>query len=235
MPRGLRFDLPGFPLHVIQRGNNRSACFFSNDDCSAYLYWLRQAAEKLDCLVHAYVLMTNHVHLLVTPGRTGAISELMQSLGRRYVRYVNHAYRRSGTLWEGRFKASPVHAEAYLLKCMRYIELNPVRAGMVEQPGDFRWSSFRCNGLGQSDPLVTEHAVYTALACTPNERRETYRATFRAQMDEEALTEIRSAAQAGTLLSGERFRRELERAHQIRLSARPRGRPPKSAEDRVRK
>src|SRR5271156_1018545 len=111
MPRRPRLYLPGFPLHVIQRGNNRNPCFFSDDDCAVYLDWLRRAAAKQDCAIHAYVLMTNHVHLLVTPGRAGAVSTLMQSLGRRYVQYVNHTYRRSGTLWEGRFLASVVHAE----------------------------------------------------------------------------------------------------------------------------
>jgi putative transposase len=229
VPRRPRLDLPGFPLHVIQRGNNRNACFFSNGDRTAYLYWLRKAAQKVECKVHAYVLMTNHVHLLVTPTQPRTLSILMQSLGRRYVGYVNHTYRRSGTLWEGRFKASPVHAEDYLLKCMRYIELNPVRAGMVEQPGDYRWSSFRRNGTGQVDRLITEHPVYTALAETAEERRNAYSATFHAQLDNAALSEIRSAAQAGTLLSEERFRKELEVVHQLRLSSRPRGRPPKDA------
>ncbi len=191
MPRRPRFHLPGFPLHVIQRGNNRSACFFSNDDCAAYLDWLRRAAEKLDCAIHAYVLMTNHVHLLVTPGRDGAVSTLMQSLGRRYVQYVNYTYRRSGSLWEGRFLASVVHAEAYLLKCMRYIELNPVRAGIVEQPGDYRWSSFRSNGLGKSDPMIREHDIYTALGETPAARQEAYRSQFRVQLDDEGEKGVR--------------------------------------------
>jgi putative transposase len=229
MPRRPRLHLPGFPLHIIQRGNNRSACFFSNDDCAAYLDWLRRAAEKLDCTIHAYVLMTNHVHLLVTPSRPGAVSTLMQSLGRRYVQYVNHTYRRSGTLWEGRFLASAVHAEAYLLKCMRYIELNPVRAGMVEQPGDYRWSSFRCNGLGKPDRMVREHGIYTALGENPAARQEAYRALFRVQLDDEVLAEIREASQAGTLLSGERLRKEIEIAQQRRLTRSPRGRPRKSS------
>lgn len=229
MARRTRFDLPGYPLHVVQRGNNRNACFFSNNDYTAYLYWLRSAADKLKCDVHAYVLMTNHVHLLLTPQCSGTASKLMQILGRRYVGYVNHIYLRSGTLWEGRFKASPVHAESYLLKCMRYIELNPVRAGMVKKPGDYRWSSFRRNGLGQADSLIKEHSIYTALGRESAERRDAYRAMFRAQMDERLLTEIRSASRTGTLLSAEQFRSELEAAHQIRLSSRPRGRPPKEA------
>ena len=231
MPRRPRIHLPGFPLHIIQRGNNRSPCFFSNDDCGAYLDWMRRAAEKLGCAIHAYVLMTNHVHLLLTPGQPGSVSTLMQSLGRRYVQYVNHTYRRSGTLWEGRFLASSVHAEAYLLKCMRYIELNPVRAGMVEQPGDYRWSSFRHNGLGRPDAIIRQHGIYTALGADPAERQNAYRDLFRAQMDDAVLSEIREASQAGTLLSGERFRKEIEMAQKIRLTRSPRGRPRKTKED----
>lgn len=233
MPRRPRLHLPGCPLHVIQRGNNRNPCFFSENDRAAYLDWLRRAAEKLDCAIHAYVLMTNHVHLLLTPARAGAVSILMQSLGRRYVQYVNHTYRRSGTLWEGRFLASVVQAEAYLLKCMRYIELNPVRAGMVKQPGDYRWSSFRHNGLGRPDRLIREHAIYAALGSDPEPRRQEYRALFRAQLDDEVLAEIREAAQTGTLLSGERFRKETEIAQQRRLTRTPRGRPRKENGVRV--
>ena len=231
MSRRPRIHLPGFPLHVIQRGNNRGACFFADDDCAAYLDWLRRAAEKLDCAIHAYVLMTNHVHLLLTPGQPGAVSTLMQSLGRRYVQYVNHTYRRSGTLWEGRFLASLVHAEDYLLKCMRYIELNPVRAGMVEQPGDYRWSSFRRNGLGRANSIIREHGIYAALGADSESRQQAYRDLFRAQMDDEVLSEIREASQAGTLLSGERFRKEIESAQKIRLTRPPRGRPRKRKED----
>jgi len=227
MPRRPRLHLPGFPLHVIQRGNNRSPCFFSNDDCAAYADWLQRAAEKLECAIHAYVLMTNHVHLLITPASPEGVSKLMQSLGRRYVQYVNHTYRRSGTLWEGRFLASAVHAEAYLLKCMRYIELNPVRAGMVEQPGDYRWSSFRCNGLGKPDRLIREHDIYMALGPNPAARRDAYRSLFRVQLDEKVLTAIREASQTGTLLSGERFRKEIEIAQKRRLTRAPRGRPRK--------
>jgi putative transposase len=144
---------------------------------------------------------------------------------------VNHTYRRSGTLWEGRFLASVVHAEAYLLKCMRYIELNPVRAGMVEQPGDYRWSSFRCNGLGRPDRTVREHGIYTALGPDPETRQNAYRALFRVQLDDEVLAEIREASQTGTLLSGERFRKEIEIAQQCRLTRAPRGRPRKDKDE----
>jgi putative transposase len=131
MPRKPRFTLPGIPQHVIQRGNNREPCFFTVEDYRFYPGALQAACHKSCCSVHAYVLMTNHVHLLVTPGAVDSISVMMQSLGRRYVRYINDAYKRSGTLWEGRYKACLVDSGSYLFTCYRYIEMNPVRAGMV--------------------------------------------------------------------------------------------------------
>src|ERR1700689_5382550 len=130
MPRRRRVNLSGLPFHIVQRGNNRAACFFAEEDYRFYLHWLRLLSVKHHCSVHAYVLMTNHVHLLLTPEHPQGISRLVQGLGRRYVQYVNRFYKRSGTLWEGRFKASVVQAAEYLLRCYRYIELNPVRAGM---------------------------------------------------------------------------------------------------------
>jgi putative transposase len=130
--------VPRLAQHIIQRGNNRQAVFFAEADYRLYLDSLQQAATRYDCGVHAYVLMTNHVHLLVTPYTEGGLSRLMQSVGRRYVRYVNSMYRRSGTLWDGRFNAALIDSERYLLTCMRYIELNPVRAGMVYHPGGYR-------------------------------------------------------------------------------------------------
>jgi putative transposase len=231
MPRRSRIHLAGFPLHVIQRGNNRNPCFFSDRDCAAYLDWLWRAAQKFECRIHAYVLMTNHVHLLMTPGHVGAVSELMQSLGRRYVQYVNFVHRRTGTLWEGRFLASAVHADAYLLNCMRYIELNPVRAGLVEQPADHRWSSFRRNGLGLPEAMIQEHTIYTALGANPQERQRAYRELFKAQMEQEVLAAIREASKGGTLLSSERFKSEIEATHGLRLSRRKPGRPPKEKRD----
>ena len=142
MSRKPRFALPRIPQHVIQRGHNREPCFYAEGDYSRYCQNLREAAERNNARIHAYVLMTNHVHLLVTPGYPHSISHLMQDLGRKFVRYINHTYRRTGGLWEGRFKASLVDSEAYLLTCMRYIELNPMRPGMVVHPGDYRWSSY---------------------------------------------------------------------------------------------
>lgn len=146
MPRRPRLALPGIPLHLIQRGNNRQACFFAEDDYRIYLDWLTEYASKSGCRVHAYVLMTNHVHLLVSADSTTAPGALMKALGQRYVQYVNRTYLRSGTLWEGRYRSCPVDQEAYLLACQRYIELNPVRAAMVRHPADYPWSSYENRG-----------------------------------------------------------------------------------------
>ena len=140
MPRRPRLNLASVPLHIIQRGNNRQVCFSCDEDSSAYLRWLAEYAKKFGMDIHAYVLMTNHVHLLATPQRENSLSKTLQAVGRQYVRYFNHSYRRSGTLWEGRYKSSLVQSERYLLECYRYIELNPVRAGMVDDPADYRWS-----------------------------------------------------------------------------------------------
>ncbi|WP_208738801.1 transposase [Phytopseudomonas daroniae] len=156
MPRKQRMYLPGVPAHVVQRGNNRSACFFHDEDYQFYLTVLGDALKRYRVQLHAYVLMTNHVHLLMTPESETGISRVMQHLGRMYVLYVNRIYRRSGTLWEGRHKASLINADEYLLTCYRYIEMNPVRAGMVEAPEEYRWSSYRWHGWGKADSLISD-------------------------------------------------------------------------------
>jgi putative transposase len=166
---------------VIQRGRLRSACFFGEEDCVAYLGWLGRYATRFGCSVHAYVLMGNHVHLLLTPSRTGGVAGLMRSLGERYARYVDATHHRGSALWEDRYEAVPVHVRRYLLSCMRYIELNPVRARVVAWPGQYRWSSFRANALGQNDALLTPHAYYCALGRDAESRQAAYRALFHDQ------------------------------------------------------
>jgi putative transposase len=225
MPRRPRLSLAGLPQHIVQRGNNRQPCFFAEDDYRFYLHWLRLGAERYGCEIHAYALMTNHVHVLATPKLPNAVSRLMQSIGRRYVQYVNRTYRRSGTLWEGRFKASLVNAEEYLLLCYRYIELNPVRAGMVQDPGEYVWSSYRWHGLGEANALVKDHALYVGLGSDDSSRQQAYRALFRAQLDDEALAEIRKSTQQGLPLGGERFREEVAAVLGRRLGHGRRGRP----------
>lgn len=178
MRRAICPEIPGHALHVIQRGHLQAACFFGEADCAAYLGWLGRYASGYGCSVHAYALMGNHVHLLLTPSRENGVAGLMRSLGERHARYVNEAHQRDGALWEERYEAVPVHVGRYLLSCMRYIELNPVRARVVARPGQYRWSSFRANALGQDDALLTPHAHYCALGRDTESRQAAYRALF---------------------------------------------------------
>lgn len=225
MPRKPRFYLPQIPAHVVQRGNCRQAVFFDDTDYSAYLDWLRQGAAKHGCVVHAYVLMTNHVHLLMTPRERESISRTIQYVGRNYVTYINHVYGRSGTLWEGRHKGSVISSDEYLLACMRYIELNPVRAGMVAAPGDYRWSSYAANASGRADGLVSPHPVYLALGKSTGARGFAYRELFQSSLEPEKVHEIRAAVQTGTPLGNDRFREEIETALKRRVGQSRRGRP----------
>lgn len=208
MPRRPRIHLDGVPLHIVQRGHNRAPCFFAEEDYFAYLHWLGEALIEHECALHAYALMTNHVHLLLTPKRAQAVPKLIITLGRRYVQYINRSYRRTGSLWEGRYKSSVIQAETYLLTCMRYIELNPVRAGMVQDPGQYRWSSYRHNGLGQTDPRITPHSLYLAIDREEADRQAAYRALFRSELDEEALADIRLALSQGQPLGHGYFKRQ---------------------------
>lgn len=183
MARLPRYVLPGQPQHVIQRDNNRGVTFFAEEDYSFYRECLKKACDKHGCAVHAYVSMTNPVHLLLTPDNSASITKVMQSVGRRYVQYVNYSYRRTGTLWEGRYKATLIDSEQYLLTCSRYIELNPVRAGIVAYPGDYLSSSYRAHAYGQPDKLVQDHPLNTALGSTDFTRQEAYRDLFKVQID----------------------------------------------------
>ena len=229
MPRRARLRIADLPLHIIQRGNNRGACFFSDADRLVFLQHLRELAARLACSVHAYVVMTNHVHLLLSSRELDGTSNLMKHLGQRYVQYVNRTYTRSGSLWEGRFRSSIVQAENYLLRCHRYIELNPVRAGMVNHPADYRWSSFGANAMGKPDCLVTPHPAYLALANDDAVRRSAYLAMFRNVLRADELEQIRSAGNAGYALGDERFRKEITLALGRRAGPGKSGRPPKEA------
>ena len=167
MARLGRYFLPDQPLHVIQRGNNRQAIFFDEVDYAWFRTFLAEAADACGCAIHAYVFMTNHIHLLVTPNRETSLPRMMQSLGRRYVRQVNDVYRRTGTLWEGRYRAAPIDSEPYFLTCCRYIELNPVRARMSATLRDYPWSSYQANAHGVPDPLIRKHDLYQRLGRLP--------------------------------------------------------------------
>jgi putative transposase len=197
------------PLHVIQRGNNRGDCFFAVRDYTAYLGMLQELAAEHGCAVHAYVLMTNHVHLLLTPQRADSAALLMKNLGQRYVQLVNRRHGRSGSLWEGRFRSCIVDSDQYLLRCYRYIEMNPVRASMVGDPAQYPWSSFHANALGLPSPLITLHAQFNALGRDADARRDAYRALFAEPLTDPELRQIRAATNGGFALGSAAFVEDL--------------------------
>ena len=197
---------PGVALHVIQRGVNRSACFRGEADYLVYLSNLRQLAGKHGCAVHAYCLMTNHVHLLLTPSQTHSCTALMRDLGQRYVPYFNSRHGRTGTLWEGRFRSCIAESARYVLACYRYIELNPVRARMVGEPGAYPWSSYAVNSGARSDRSIAPHGEFEALATDHAERHRAYRALFSEQLDPPLLNAIRDATNTGYPLASDGFK-----------------------------
>ena len=225
MARLTRVSPIGVPQHVVQRGNNRQVCFGNEEDMKAYLNWLKEYSVKCSVEIHAWVLMTNHVHLLCTPQKENAVSKMMQSIGRMYVRYYNYTYQRSGTLWEGRFKSSLIQGEYYLLGLHRYIELNPVRAGMVKEPSDYSWSSYGCNALGVETELQTPHELYLALGKTKQERLSHYRELFKAHVSIKLLEEVRGSLNKGLALGSERFTAQIEALTNRRITPRKVGRP----------
>lgn len=233
MPRRPRIHLDGVPLHIVQRGHNRAPCFFAEEDYFAYLHWLDEALGEHGCALHAYVLMTNHVHLLLTPAKAAAVPRLVIALGRRYVQYINRSYRRTGTLWDSRYKSSLIQAETYLIDCMRYIELNPVRAAMVDDPAHYRWSSYRANALGQVDARITPHALYRALGRGDAARQAAYRSLFRPHLPQVAIDDIRLALNQNQALGNARFHAQIEAMTGRRCEARPRGRPRNEDEART--
>ena len=223
MSRQPRIVLPGQPHHVIQRGNNREVIFASEDDYLFYLEKLELACKRFGCDLHAYVLMSNHVHLLMTPQFGDGISKLMQSVGRYYVQYFNHQYKRTGTLWEGRYKSTLLDSESYLLTCYRYIELNPVRAGMVDHPLAYRWSSYGCNALGDSNTLITPHDLYMDLGQSKGERCGYYRSLFDGHEDGRELDEIRDATNKSWVLGSDQFKAQIEALTARQASPKARG------------
>lgn len=231
MARQPQFDIPGIPQHVIQRGNDRSACFALESDYARYVRELGDAAERHGCAVHAYVLMTNHVHLLVKPSTVGAVSRMMQCIGRRYVGAFNARYRRTGTLGERRYKAALVGSARYVLTCYRYIELNPVRAGMVTTPADYQWSSYAHNAIEYRDPRVTAHGAYFGLGETADARRVAYLALCAEALVDAEIDALRTYTQQQRVWASERFQRQVEKLTHRAASVRPRRRPPSSRAD----
>jgi putative transposase len=230
MPRPARLHLPGIPQHITQRGNNRQTCFHADDDYRLYLDLLLAACRAHACVLHAYALMTNHVHLLLTSKSSDGISLVIRDVGRDYVRTINKTYRRTGTLWEGRYKSSLVDQTGYCLACYRYIELNPVRAGMVRRPEDYPWSSYRCNATGEPDSLITPHDCWLTLGGNDDERTAAYRELVNERMTQSDLDHIRNCIDTGLPTGNDRFRNEIEHALAVKLGTGRRGRPRKLPE-----
>ena len=210
MPRPPRLVIPDQPLHIMHRGNNRQDVFTNAEDHQRFLQDLAVSLKKSDCSLHAYVLMTNHFHLLLSPPSGEALSRLMQSIGRRYVRYFNATYKRTGTLWEGRYKSSVIDSEAYLLTCYRYIEENPVRAGMVKSPKDYLWSSYHHNALGKMDSIIREHEIYNQLSRIESDRRLAYRELFTSPLQKYELELVTQSIKKDEVLGEDSFHAKIE-------------------------
>lgn len=228
MPRKRRPYVAGVPCHIVQRGNNRQACFFCDDDFGFYMKVLTRSLEEFEVELHAFVLMTNHVHLLMTPSNAQGISKVMQSVGRRYVRYINTVYGRTGTLWEGRHKASLIESDAYLIICQKYIELNPVRAQMVQNPWDYYWSSYQANALGKKISGLTPHDLYLRLGRNAQERMLAYKDLFKDIVSTETIKEMRECLCHSYPLGNEKFKQQIEQTHRIRFGQKKPGRPRKA-------
>ena len=231
MPRHARIIAPGFPMHIILRGIDRTAIFFAEDDYRVFATTLAALAESESVRVHAYVLMNNHVHLPMTPATDRGPDRLMKGLGQRYVQYINRTCRRTGTLFEGRFRSALVEADGYLLACQRYIELNPVRARMVPTPEDYPWSSYRCNALGIADPVIAPHPLYLDLADTDEARRSRYRGLFADAIPQDMLTALRDATNGGFVLGSRRFKQQIATMVGRRTWPGTSGRPRKAPAD----
>ena len=218
MPRQPRINLPDVAQHVIQRGNNKEPCFFNADDYAMYLSKMEEYSKKYDVAIHAYILMPNHVHLLLTPKVENAISKFMQALGRYYVQYINRTYGRSGTLWEGRYRATVVGSDAYFLQVSRYIELNPVRAKKVLKPSDYPWSSYQHNAMSNHSDLITAHSSYLSLGKNNLDRKFTYCHFVNRTMPLSLVTRIRDFTNKSWAIGDDAFIDQIEQQLSRRLS-----------------
>jgi putative transposase len=234
MARQPRFVLPNYPQHVIQRGNNRGIIFQDPGDYNFYLEKLLEASKKHECKIHAYVLMTNHVHLLLTPLLESSISKMQQMIGRYYVPYYNNRYLRTGTLWEGRYRATLIESEKYFLSCMRYIELNPVRAKIINHPALYPWSSYHFNALGKSDSLINPHDEYLSLGETIEKRLQAYQALYELPISQKTINDIRDATNKAWALGDEAFKIMLESKISRRVVANLKGGVQKSQKYKTR-
>jgi REP-associated tyrosine transposase len=229
MARLARLAIAGQAHHLIQRGNNGQAIFLDDEDRRAYLSALRDAAATHTVAIHAYVLMDNHVHLLATPAAAQGLSRMMQALGRRYVSGFNRRHRRSGTLWEGRFRAAVIESERYFLACMRYIETNPVRSGLVSHPADYPWSSHAHHSGQRSDPLVTDHSLFWSLGNTPFDRQSAYKLLSEQPLASDVVQALTTTALKSWALGSAEYLQRIGEEADRRVSPRSRGRPRKQA------
>lgn len=224
MPRRARQYIPQLPYHIVQRGNNREVCFIEPENYQFYLELWQDLSVKYQVAVHAYCLMTNHIHFLVTPATDDSISKTMKTVGSRYAQYINKKYKRTGTLWEGRHKSSLVQSERYLLTCSRYIELNPVRAAMVERPEEYKWSSYGANAWGDAS-WITAHDKYLGLGKEAAARAEAYRQLFSCQLSNADLDKVRRSTHYCQPLGDERFGEFILQQYGIKSGQMRRGRP----------
>lgn len=229
MARPRRMVVAGQPHHVLQRGNDRQLIFRDDQDRRMFLDWLREAARQLNVAIHSYVLMPNHVHLLASPAEADGLSRMMQWIGRHYVPYFNRKYDRVGTLFQGRFKAIVIESERYFLVCSRYIELNPVRAGMVISPAEFAWSSYTHHAGIRSDPMLTDHVLYWSLGNTPFQREAAYRALMEQGLSTAEVAAVTEATFKGWPLASVEFKGALQKRLQRPVGPVRRGRPARNA------
>lgn len=228
MPRKPRFYLPDYPVHIVQRGHNRNNVFFENEDYKAYLDWLQEGSEWYEVPIHAYALLPNEIHILASPSNRESASRMMQYQGRRYVPYINAAYGKTGTIWQGRYKASLIDPETSLLNCMLYIENLSVRDGLVKSAGTYKWSSYKANAQGKKNALITQHAAYKNIGRGDKKRLEKYVALTRAGLSDDTNTDIQDAWQTGTPLGSDKFKKMVEKKLKIKVGHAKRGRPRKN-------
>lgn len=232
MARLPRLVIPYQPHHVIQRGAGGMAIFIDNADYQVFLRYLREAAKAYKVAIHAYVLMSNHIHLLATPSDSSGFGKMMQWLGRYYVPYFNRRHDRIGTLWQGRYRTSIIDSEHYLMVCSRYIELNPVRAGICARPEDYPWSSYRHHIGLEPDPTIFDHDLYWRLGNTPFDREAAYKALVESGISSDEMATLRGAVQRGVILGTVEFRQSLQKQTSRPIEPAKRGRPRKAVSNR---
>ena len=228
MPRKPRFYLPNYPVHIVQRGHNKNNVFFENEDYKAYLEWLQEGSEWYEVLIHAYALLPNEIHILATPSDKESASRMMQYQGRCYVPYINNTYNKTGTIWQGRYKASLLDPETQLLNNMLHIENLPVREKLVKSAGAYKWSSYKFNAQGKKNALITAHDKYTERAKTDKTRLDKYTTLSKAGLADEVNSDIQDAWQTGTPLGSDKFKKMVERRLKIKVGHAKRGRPRKN-------